>query len=106
MTSERQQLVYVGTYTQPGDGQPNRSESVYIYEFNSDSGKLDLRNIIHNVVNPSYLTISQDRRHLFAVNELAEFAGLAGGGVSAFSLNSESTSFINAQPTHGSYPCY
>jgi 6-phosphogluconolactonase len=106
MTSEQRQLVYVGTYTQTGDGQPNRSESVYIYEFDSDSGKLDLRNVIHDVVNPSYLTISQDRRHLFAVNELAEFAGIPGGGVSAFSLNPESVSFINAQPTHGSYPCY
>jgi 6-phosphogluconolactonase len=106
MTSEQQQLVYVGTYTQTGDGQPNRSESIYVYEIDGQTGNLELRNVIYDVVNPSYLTISQDRRRLFAVNELVEFAGFAGGGVSAFSLNPESASFINAQPTHGSYPCY
>jgi 6-phosphogluconolactonase len=106
MTSEQRQLVYVGTYTQTGDSQPNRSESIYIYEFDGHTGNLEFRNVIHDVVNPSFLTFSKDRRHLFAVNELAEFAGVPGGGVSAFSLSPESASFINAQPTHGSYPCY
>lgn len=106
MTSEQRQLVYVGTYTQLSPDQPNRLESIYVYDFDSGSGKLDLRNVIQDVVNPSFLTVSKDRRHLFAVNELTEFAGVPGGGVSALSLNPESASFINAQPTYGSYPCY
>jgi 6-phosphogluconolactonase len=105
MTNGQQQLIYVGTYTELTD-LPSRSESIYIYDFDSDSGKLDLRSVIHDVANPSFLTISKDRRHLFAVNELAEFAGIPGGGVSALSLHPDSASFINAQPTHGAYPCY
>jgi 6-phosphogluconolactonase len=87
---------------------PDPSKSIYIYEFDPVTGALKPLNILVDVVNPSYLTISSDKRHLFAVNELLEFDGAPGGGVSSFTVTSELTeaSFINSQPTHGGYPCY
>jgi 6-phosphogluconolactonase len=108
MTTEHKQLVYIGTYTHLKDGEADRPESIYIYEFNSSSGKLDLKNTVNDVVNPSFLTLSKDGKRLFAVNEDSTFSGVSGGGISAFTLNSEGTqaSFINAQPTHGAHPCY
>jgi 6-phosphogluconolactonase len=108
MTTTQRQLVYIGTYTQANADQPHRAESIYIYAFDPSSGNLTLQHTIHDTVNPSFFTISQDRQHLFAVNEVPEFAGSVGGGISAFTLDPASTqaSFINAQPTHGTYPCY
>jgi 6-phosphogluconolactonase len=108
MTTTQHQLVYVGTYTRLSDDQPHRAESIYIYEFDASTGKLDFRNAVNAVINPSYLAISKDKQRLFAVNEATEFSGNAGGGVSSFTLNADSTqaSFINAKPTHGTYPCY
>ena len=108
MSAEQKQLVYIGTYTHLKDGESDRPESIYIYEFDASSGTLALLNIVNDVVNPSYLTVSKDGQRLFAVNEVAEFAGVSGGGISAFTLNSEGTraTFINAQPTHGAHPCY
>ncbi|MBC8172075.1 MAG: lactonase family protein [Anaerolineae bacterium] len=108
MITKQRQLVYIGTYTHLSTDLPHRTESIYIYEFDPYSGKLDFRNIIFDVVNPSFLAISSDRQHLFAVSEVAEFSDVAGGGVSAFALNPQSSqpSFINSQPTYGTYPCY
>lgn len=105
--TDGKQLIYVGTYTHLPN-QPNRSESIYIYAFDSSSGKLDFQSVVHDVVNPSFLTISKDRQFLFAVNEVDAFSGISGGAVSAFAIDPESAhlSLINAQPTHGASPCY
>jgi 6-phosphogluconolactonase len=108
MTTTQRQFVFIGTYTQVRADQPHRAESIYIYAFDPSSGTLHLHHIIHDAVNPSFLTLSNDRQHLFAVNEVTEFAGMVGGGLSAFTLDLAAThaSFINAQPTRGTSPCY
>ncbi len=104
MTSR--QLVYVGTYTD--EGTQHRTEGVYIYEFDAETGKFRFLNAAAVGENPSYLAFSHDKRYLFAVNEGEQFAGVAGGGISAFELDRASgqLKFINAQPTHGVHPCY
>ncbi|HLA42923.1 MAG TPA: lactonase family protein [Aggregatilineales bacterium] len=103
MTAPQKQLVYVGTYTRP-----DRSEGIYIYEFDSSTGELLFRNIVDHIRNPSFLAFSKDQRYLYAVSELAEFSGASGGGISAFAVDPESYRpvFLNAQPTHGAHPCY
>lgn len=88
--------LLVGSYT---DG---ASQGIYRYRF--DDGRIDPRPLqVLAASNPSWLTLSADRRRLWAVNEQPV------GGVSAFSLDpSRHAVLLNrvdscgAEPTHSS----
>lgn len=96
-------LLYIGTYTSP-----NKSEGIYIYDFNSETGKLTHRHIVKNVAEPSFLTIDKNRRYLYAVNELTEYEGKKSGAVSAFAIDQKTGNldFLNKQPSLGGAPCH
>jgi 6-phosphogluconolactonase len=94
-------LVYVGTYT---DGD---SEGIYIYQLDMSTGELRQIGVARNVDNPSYLVIDAARQRLYAVNELSNYGGRPGGGVSSFAIQATGElSFINQQFSHGGAPCY
>jgi 6-phosphogluconolactonase len=95
-------LVYVGTYTS------GKSEGIYLYSLNLASGELEPLATAKNVKDPSFLTISPDRRYLYAVNELEEFGGKKSGAVSAFAVDQHTgeLTFLNQQPSLGGAPCY
>ena len=102
--SERPQelLVYVGTYT------TGKSEGIYLYRMSLSSGELKHVTTTRGVVNPSFLTLDPERRYLYAVNEVTDFAGKPGGAVSAFAINRKTgkLQFLNQQPSLGGAPCY
>ena len=91
--------LVVGTYTGTG------SKGIYVYRFNVGTGKATLVSNTDSVVNPSYLTVSPDKKYVYAVNETH---GADPGRVSAFSFNNKNgtLTFINDQPTGGDDPCY
>lgn len=92
-------FVYVGGYTEAPAG---AAEGISVYRFDAETGALALVQTVRGVVNPSFLTLSPDQRHLYAVVERAE------GGVAAFARDPE-TGFLaalNQQSSHGSDPCY
>lgn len=92
--------LLVGTYDSP------KSEGIYIYRFNSSTGKATA--IGHTrASNPSFLAISPDERWVFAVSENAP-AGGTGGDVAAYAFNKSSgtLSFLNQQPSGGDHPCH
>jgi 6-phosphogluconolactonase len=100
----KEMLVYIGTYTSG----KSKSEGIYIYKLNLDSGELKPFSIVKNVVEPSYLTINKDRKYLYAVNETVEYEGKPSGAVSAFAINklTGELTFLNKQPSLGGAPCY
>lgn len=49
--------LYVGTYTEFPDGKTTGSEGIYIYRFNSETGKLDSVGV-EKVASPGYLTLA------------------------------------------------
>src|SRR5688572_11872116 len=58
-------------------------------------------------VNPSFLTVDRTRRYLYAVNEVAQYQGKPGGGVSAFAIERDlSLRLLNEQGTNGADPCH
>src|SRR5918993_3021543 len=89
--------LLVGTYTKPG-----KSEGIYVYTFDTSSGKLTPKSKATGIQNPSYLTISRNRKHIYAVNETNE------GGVSAFKFDGKSgqLSLLNTVSSGGNGPCY
>jgi 6-phosphogluconolactonase len=97
----RELTLYVGTYTS------GKSEGIYGYRMDQATGALTRFNAFKSV-NPSFLAIDQSKRYLYAVNEVDEYAGKPGGGVSAFAIDRASGNLrlLNEQATQGADPCY
>src|SRR5205807_946114 len=95
-------LLYVGTYT------TGKSEGIYLYRLDISSGELNHVATTKGVVNPSFLALAHNRRYLYAVNEVQEFAGRKSGAVSAFAIDQRTGELrlLNQKPSLGADPCY
>lgn len=95
--SQKHNLI-VGTYTNSCE-----SNGIYVYGFDSDSGSFILKTASQNIVNPSYLALSADRKTLFSVNENGRQSS-----VSSFSidLNSGQIAPKNSQDSDGADSCH
>ncbi|HEY3369728.1 MAG TPA: lactonase family protein [Prolixibacteraceae bacterium] len=94
-------ILYVGTYTK------GQTDGIFVYSFNDHSGKLvDLKMpAVSN--NPSFLTISANKKYLYATNELDNLDANQSGGVSSFRIEKEGQlTFINQALTEGANPCH
>jgi 6-phosphogluconolactonase len=104
-----EQLVYIGTYTEQLPHVRGRAaEGIYVYRMDRDTGTLRLQSTASGAANPSFVTLDAERRCLYSVQEISEYAGQAGGGASAFAIDRTTgdLQLIGSQPTHGAHPCY
>lgn len=106
-------LVYIGTYTEPirfGTGQilEGKGKGIYSFRFDPSTGRLSPNGLTEGVRNPSYLCFDAERRFVYCVNEMKEFDGQFGGGVSAFRIDQDTgaLTFLNSKPTKGTDPCH
>jgi len=92
--------LFVGTYT---DGKPDNG--IYIYEFNSVSGKLKKVATGKNLTNPSFLSLSLNGQFIYACTDTKMPNA---GSVSAFKFDSVngSLAFMNKQNSGGENPVY
>jgi 6-phosphogluconolactonase len=95
--------VYTGTFTREGN-----KDGIYWYRFNPENGQLTFEGKKNAGPDPAFLTLTSDLKHLYTVNEVHEYQGTKGGGVSAFEVDPASgeLTFLNALPTYGESPCY
>jgi 6-phosphogluconolactonase len=94
-------IMYVGTYTS------GKSEGIYGYHVSAGVAGGLTRFTSSKSVNPSFLAIDESKKYLYAVNEVGEYAGKPGGGVSAFKIGEQaSVRLLNEQATRGADPCY
>ncbi|HAB19542.1 MAG TPA: 6-phosphogluconolactonase, partial [Verrucomicrobiales bacterium] len=94
--------VYVGTYTGP------KSEGIYSYRFNTDSGTVEPLGLAAKSVSPSFLALSPDGRFLYSVNEENQWKGQPGGYVTAYARQPGQTLLkeLNQQSSMGAGPCH
>jgi 6-phosphogluconolactonase len=92
------QNLIIGTYTNSCE-----SKGIYVYDFDSNTGNFNFKNATDNVINPSYLTVSNDNNYVYSVNENG-----AESTVSSFGYNPSNgkLDFINKQSSKGADPCY
>ena len=90
--------MLVGTYTNP-----EGSKGIYTYRFNQENGAFVQLDSIA-VTNPSYLTVSDDGRYVYAISELRDEKS----AVHSFAFDKKSGALkpLNSQPTIGGGPCY
>ncbi len=94
-------FLFVGTYTR------GKSEGIYVYRMNPDSGELRHAATVKGVSNPSFLDIDLKRRFLYAANESGEFAGRKGGGVTAFAIDRKTGDLRKLNERHSpGVPCH
>jgi 6-phosphogluconolactonase len=96
--------LYIGTYT-PRDG---ASKGIYRLEMDLATGKLSKPQLAAATVDPSFLALARDRRHLYAVNEIADFQGEKSGSITAFAIDSKTGALkkLNTQTSKGAHPCH
>ncbi len=91
--------LLVGTYTSPG-----KSDGIYVYTFNSKTGKFHYKTEATGIKNPSFLAVSKDRQHVYAVSEV----GGGEGSVSAYAFNAATgaLTYLNKASSGGNGPCH
>src|SRR5690349_23771528 len=101
--SAAQYTVYFGTYTNTG-----KSEGIYAYRFDSDSGSLTKIGLAAKATNPSFVAIHPNRKYLYAVSEESASGGQSRGTVTAFSIDPATSKLtpLNQVSSHGDGPCY
>ena len=95
----QREFVFFGSYNWE-----KGSEAVYVYELDPESGKLTKVTSSSDVINPGYITISNDGKYVYASSD----AKMPNGTVSAFAFDADkkSLTFLNQQKTGGENPVY
>jgi 6-phosphogluconolactonase len=90
--------LVVGTYTNACE-----SKGIYVYDFNTATGDFKAKSNTDGVVNPSFVTLSADKKYLYSVNEDGK-----NSAASAFKFNAVTgkLDFVNKKETKGADPCY
>jgi 6-phosphogluconolactonase len=92
--------LLVGTYT------ATTSKGIYVYSFDTSNANTSLLSVAATS-NPSFLTVSSNKKYVYAVGENVDSTITpVGGSVTAFSFNNGMLTKINAQPSGGKNPCY
>jgi len=104
MSAKKEVLVYVGTaiYTD------QTSTSIYAFRFNASTGQITSLGVAAESVNPGTLALHSNGRFLYATNEVGNYKGYRGGGVSAFAVDQAAgkLTFLNDEFSGGANPAY
>lgn len=95
-------LVYIGTYTR------GESKGIYAWRFEPSTGRLAELGLAAEAMNPSFLAVHPNGRYLYAVSEVAEFAGQKSGAVNAYQIDRHTgkLTLLNQVSSRGTGPCY
>ena len=95
-------LVYIGSYAS------GAQDGIHVHQLDMSNGALIAQSSIGGIANPSFLAISPDHRHLYAIGEVSEVNGQSGGAVAAFAIDQQSgaLSHINTESSVGAGPCH
>ncbi len=104
LASTPDNLVFAGVYT---DNKGSTSRGIYAFRWNADEGTLAPLGLAAATPNPSFLTLSPDRRQLYAVNEIESYGGKKSGSLSSFVVEGGSGKLkpVNVVPSMGTSPC-
>jgi 6-phosphogluconolactonase len=108
VTVSKPQMVYVGTYTQHLGFVHGKAHGIYVCHFDTATGKLTVvDSTLHDIANPSFLTISPNKQYLYAVSENAAQSPLDYGKVAAYKIGENGKLLkINEVSSQGGAPCH
>jgi 6-phosphogluconolactonase len=97
--NKKEYNLLIGTYTNE-----SKTNGIHVYRFNTQTGEFGEKSKSTEIINPSYLAVSRDRKNVYAVSEVAEDKG----SVYAFSFDPKTgaLAFQNSAFSGGDHPCY
>jgi 6-phosphogluconolactonase len=101
--NQAQPIVFVGTYTQNLGFVNGKATGIYTCRMDPANGALTVIDSTLDINNPSFLTISPDKKYLYAVAEMA----MSSGEVWAYKIGDNGKLLkINAVSSYGTAPCH
>jgi 6-phosphogluconolactonase (cycloisomerase 2 family) len=103
------QLAYSGTYTtDPASPTPTgHGEGIYLADVDSVTGAISHVRVAAKGLSPSWITLSADKKFLYAVNEIASYGADKTGSVTAYAVGADGAlKLLNTVTSSGSIPCY
>ncbi|AXY23133.1 MULTISPECIES: lactonase family protein [Komagataeibacter] len=102
-------ICYIGGYTQHGPpGGAGNGQGISVFEMNPDTSSLSPLMTYVDIASPSFLVLSADNRHLYALSEINDFNANQEGCVTAFSVNRSSGELtkLNVVRSGGAVPAH
>lgn len=96
---EESSKLFVGTFSENG------SEGLYSYSFNTKTGELNNKKVEAEIKDPSFLTISDNKKYLYVIKRTEEFKD-SKGAVIAYKIKADGLEKMNTVGTGGGYPCH
>lgn len=99
------QLLFAGTYNRPSVSEGVQQDGIHQLGFDPRTGSLQRLGSTPGIENPSYLCVSKDRTHLYAVWEVGEWPE---GLISTFQILDDNGTLqsLAVQGSRGAAPCY
>ncbi|MFN0107118.1 MAG: lactonase family protein [Bryobacteraceae bacterium] len=94
-------IAYVGAYT-------NRARGIHSYFVNPSDGTLTAGNVLTGLPNPSSLAVHPNKKYIYAINEIGNFAGSTNGSVTSISVDAGTgdLKIMNVVSSQGAGPAH
>jgi 6-phosphogluconolactonase len=94
--------IVAGCFSETGEGGLN------IFDFNSSDGTLSYLTGYNSGPNPSYLCFSGNRKLIYAINEVSDFKGIKGGGLTTLEYTGsfDNIKTVSEIPVPNGGPCF
>jgi 6-phosphogluconolactonase len=95
-------MIVTGSFSEKGEN------GINIFEFNGLKGTMQKVSSFNAGPNPSYLCISEKEKLIYAINEVSEFKGVKGGGITTISYSNdfEDLTLAGELPVPNGGPCF
>jgi 6-phosphogluconolactonase len=100
-------IIFVGTYTQNLGFVDGKASGIYACSFDDEKGTLTVLDSTVGINNPSFLSISEDKKYVYAVGENAAKGEKPYGEAVAYKITEGYKLLkINQLPSYGAHPCH
>jgi 6-phosphogluconolactonase len=105
--SANESIVFIGTYTKNMGWVNGKAKGIYTCRMNNQTGELTVVDSTTDIQNPSFLTVSPDKKFVYAVAENGGDAVARYGSVVAYKITDSGKLLkINEMPSYGAAPCH
>ena len=103
----KQPIIFVGTYTQNLGFVDGKASGIYTCRLDETTGEMTVIDSTTDILNPSFVSISPDKKYLYSVGELSGSGLQRLGKIAAYKiLENYKLLKINELSSYGNAPCH
>ncbi|MEM8526242.1 MAG: lactonase family protein [Bacteroidota bacterium] len=97
--------AYIGTYTRTEGHVDGKAEGIYEVQIDASKGEIVMQKTVAELINPSFVKLSKNKTHLYAISELAQEQDEA-GLLYNYKITSDSLQLVQKLSTTSKSPCH